>query len=65
LRRLVSGASLADECIVQNNLVHRPGPDQERVRGVGSAKTTVTATFYDETKIVGPSEVELRQRRRR
>jgi hypothetical protein len=48
---------LADECIVQNNLVHRPGPDQERVRGVGSAKITVTATFYDEAEIVGPSEV--------
>ena len=53
----MSGTSLADECIVQNNLVHRPGLNQERVRGVGSAKITVTASFYDETEIVGPSEV--------
>lgn len=60
LRRESTGAPGADKRVVQGDPVHPPGPDQQRIDGIGSALIAVTAALDDQPQIVFAREIDRR-----
>src|SRR6202040_2052740 len=51
-------AATRDESVVQYDVVHRPGPYQERVRGVGGPLVAMAAAFHNQAQVMVAREVD-------
>jgi hypothetical protein len=57
-RRDGARAAQGDEGVVELDVPHRVGPDQQRIGSVGAAEIAVAAALHDDAQIVGAGEVD-------
>jgi hypothetical protein len=50
--------SLRNEIVMQDDQVHAPRPDQQRIRCIRSAEIAMAAAFYDQPQIVVAGEID-------
>src|SRR5690242_7605208 len=55
---LFAGATLRDEIVVEGDVVHVAGPDEEGIGAVGSALVAVAAALHDEAEIFFAGKVD-------